>query len=199
LPGSVVVEFLRGILEQLREYPEIAELLMGLASVAPAYTGAYKINEHSNSMAERISTAAVNSSQAYKEQLGDRGLEACIRDNSVMLRGLASFLLSSPGDVSSFRAWWRKRIGKNIVARPENFEANSPCAKANFNELINAIWSQLDRDEAETIEMYLRQIFTSSSANASTEKTGPNKRMVPISTFAASIQPVSFADVAAMK
>ena len=199
LPGSVVVEFLRGILEQLREYPEIAELLMGLASVAPAYTGAYKINEHSNSMAERISTAAVNSSQAYKEQLGERGLEACIRDNSVMLRGLASFLLSSPGDVSSFRAWWRKRIGKNIVARPENFEANYPCAKANFNELINAIWSQLDRDEAETIEMYLRQIFTSSSANASTEKTGPNKRMVPISTFAASIQPVSFADVAAMK
>ena len=45
LPGSVVVEFLRGLLEQLREYPEIAELLMGLASAAPAYTGAFRIND----------------------------------------------------------------------------------------------------------------------------------------------------------
>ena len=199
LPGSVVVEFLRGLLEQLREYPEIAELLMGLASAAPAYTGAFRINEHSNSMAERISTASINSSPAYKEQLGERGLEACIRDNSVMLRGLASFLLSSPGDVSGFKTWWRRRIGQNIVARPENFESSAPCAKANFNELINAIRGQLDRDEAETIEMYLKQIFTTISSSGATGKPGVNKRLVSTAALAASIQPVSFADVAAMK
>lgn len=199
LPGSVVVEFLRGLLEQLREYPEIAELLMGLASAAPAYTGALRINAHSNAMAERISNASVNSSPAYKEQLGERGLEACIRDNSVMLRGLASHLMSSPGDVSRFKAWWRKRIGQNIVARPENFEANSPCAKANFNELVNAIWDTLDRDEAETIEMYLNQIFVNTGTNGSSERSGSNRRFVSTANLAASIQPVSFADVAAMK
>lgn len=199
LPGSVVVEFLRGMLEQLREYPEIAELLMGLASAAPAYTGALRINAHSSAMAERISTASVNSSPAYKEQLGERGLEACIRDNSVMLRGLASHLMSSPGDVSRFKAWWRKRIGQNIVARPENFESNSPCAKANFNELVNAIWDTLDRDEAETIEMYLNQIFVNTGTSGSTERSGSNRRFASTANLAASIQPVSFADVAAMK
>jgi len=199
LPGSVVVEFLRGLLEQLREYPEIAELLMGLASAAPAYSGAYRINEHSNSMAERISIASINASPAYKEQIGERGLEACTRDNAVMLRGLASFLLSSPGDVSGFRDWWRKRIGKNIVAKPENFESNSPCAKANFNELINTIRGQLDRDEAETIEMYLKQIFMLRTASGTTGTPGVNKRLIPTAGLVASIQPVSFADVAAMK
>ena len=199
LPGSVVVEFLRGLLEQLREYPEIAELLLGLASAAPAYAGAFKINEHSNEMAERISTASINASPAYKEQIGERGLEACTRDNAVMLRGLASFLMSSPGDVSGFKDWWRKRIGKNIRAKPENFESNAPCAKTNFNELINTLRGQLDRDEAETIERYLKQVFTARAGSNAVGEQGGNSRLMPTAILAASILPVSFADVAAMK
>jgi hypothetical protein len=199
LPGSVIVEFLRGLLEQLREYPELAELLMGLASAAPAYAGAIRINELSQSMAERISLAAVNASPAYKEQLGEKGLEACARDNAVMLRGLSSHLMSSPGDVADFKVWWRNRIGKNIRTKPENFESNAPCAKTNFNEVIQAIREVLDRDEADTIERYLKQIFSNRSSSTDSNGRSNNSRLIPTASLAAAMQPVSFADVAAMK
>ncbi len=194
-----MVEFLRGILEQLREYPEIAELLMGLAAVAPAYTVLTRSTNTAKPWRSVFQTASVNSSQAYKEQLGERGLEACISrqlGHAACACQLSAFLT---GDVTGFRAWWRKRIGQNIVARRETLRPIPRERKQNFNELINALWSQLDRDEAETIEMYLRQIFAVGQSNVATEKSGQNKRMVPIGTFAASIQPRFVADVAAMK
>ncbi len=54
LPGSVMVEFIRGMLEQLREHPEVAELLLGLAQAAPAYAAALKLNNVSDKLAEHI-------------------------------------------------------------------------------------------------------------------------------------------------
>lgn len=198
LPGSVIVEFLRGLLEQLREYPEIGELLLGLASAAPAYSGAIKINEMSNMLAERVSTAAINSSPAYKEQIGEFGLVACIRDNAVMLRGLSHYLMSSPGDVSSFKDWWRKRIGKNIRAKPESFDPSGPCAKANFNEVLSALRSHLDRDEADAIESYLKQIFSSRSSTPAERSDLSPKRVMPKVAISISAPAVSFADVGAL-
>jgi hypothetical protein len=198
LPGSVIVEFLRGLLEQLREYPEIGELLLGLASAAPAYSGALKINEMSNMMAEKVSTAAVNSSPAYKEQIGEIGLVACIRDNAVMLRGLSQYLMSSPGDVSSFKDWWRRRIGKNIRSKPESFDPSGPCAKANFNEVLSTLRSHLDRDEADVIESYLKQIFTiRSNGSAERNEIGP-RRVMPKVAISISAPAVSFSDVGAL-
>ncbi len=199
LPGSVVVEFVRGLLEQLREYPEVAELLLGLATAAPAYTGAIKINAMSNDLARRISTAAVNNSPAYREQIGEIGLEACIRDNAIMLRGLAHFLMTSPGDVSSFKDWWRKRIGRNIRVKPENFEAGGPCAKTNFNEVISALRSTLDRDEADSVESYMKQVFAPrGSAQFDRSNTAP-KRLIPNTPLPAPLQTISFADVGVTK
>ncbi len=197
LPGSVVVEFLRGLLEQLREYPEIAELLLGLATAAPAYTGAIKINALSNTLADTISTHAVNSSSSYREQIGPNGLEACKRDNAVMLRGLARFLMVSPGDTSGFRDWWKKRIGENIRVKPENFDANNPCATANFMELISALRANLDRDEADIIESYVKQAFTARGAWTPERGQTTPKRLIPNVALGAPLQTVSFADVGA--
>ncbi len=59
LPGKVVVEFLRGMLEHLREFPEVAELLIGLTQAAPLYTAAIKINLHSEEWAATASNSAV--------------------------------------------------------------------------------------------------------------------------------------------
>jgi len=197
LPGSVVVEFVRGLLEQLREYPMIGELLLGLAHAAPAYTAAAKINEHSEAMAQKISIASVNASPVYKEQLGEVGLEACARDNAVMLRGLARSLVTSPADVSPFKAWWKKRIGKNIRQRPENFDESGPCVKINFNELISTVRSTLDRDEADTVESYLKQIFAGRSASTGNDPSANRTRMFPNLQMSSPIQPVTFADVIA--
>lgn len=198
LPGGVIVEFIRGLLEQLREYPEIGELLLGLATTAPSYAGAIKINVHSNTLAEKVSTASINASPAYKEQIGERGLEACMRDNAVMLRGLASFLMSSPGDVSNFKEWWRKRIGKNIKAKPENFDSSGPCAKTNFNEVLKALRNMLDRDEADAVESYLKQIFVSRTTSTADNGKANGRRLIPNVSLGSPLQTVSFADVGAM-
>lgn len=195
LPGSVVVEFLRGLLEQLREYPEIAELLLGLATAAPAYTGAIKINEMSNSLAEKIATHAIHASPVYREQIGPHGLEACQRDNAVMLRGLARFLMVSPGDTSGFRDWWRKRIGENIRTKPDNFDVNNPCDTANFSELIAALRANLDRDEADIIESYVKQAFAPRGQRSSDRGPANPKRLIPTVALTGPLQTVSFADV----
>ena len=198
LPGSVIVEFLRGLLEQLREYPEIGELLLGLASAAPAYTGALKINEMSNMMAEKVSTAVINASPAYKAQIGEIGLEACIRDNAVTLRGLAHALMTSPGDVSSFKDWWRKRIGTNIRSKPETFDPNGSWEKANFNEISSTLRSHLDRDEADAIESYLKQLFVTRSAGSSDRNDLGPKRVMPKIAISVNAPAVSFSDVGAL-
>ena len=191
LPGRVVVEFLRGMLEHLREFPEVADLVFGLTQAAPAYTGAIKINKHSTAWANTISQNAVDKAPAYREQLGPSGVEACARDNAVMLRGLSHFLVRSPGDVSDFKQWWRKRIGKNIRLKPESFESSGPCAKTNFNEVIAVFRENLDEDEADAISNYMNQIFEgrANAAPASATATkrpflgSPTSSLPPITTF----------------
>ena len=185
LPGRVVVEFLRGMLEHLREFPEVAELIFGLTQAAPAYTAAIKINKHSKAWADTISQNAVDKAPAYREQLGASGLEACARDNAVMLRGLSNFLVHSPGDVSDFKQWWRKRIGKNIRLKPESFESSGPCAKTNFNEVIAVFRENLDEDEANAVSNYMNQIFEGRT-NAAPASAATSKRPfmgIPISTL----------------
>ena len=198
LPGSVIVEFLRGLLEQLREYPEVGELLLGLASAAPAYSGAIKLNDLSNMMAEKVSNAVINSSPAYKDQIGETGLVACIRDNAVMLRGLSHFLMVSPGDVSSFKDWWYRRIGKNIRTKPENFEPSGSSSKGNFSEVIHAVRCHLDHDEADAIESYLKQLFHVRSTGTAERNGMVTKRVMPKVAISVSAPSMSFSDVGAL-
>jgi hypothetical protein len=195
LPGRVVVEFLRGMMEHLREFPEVAELMFGLTQAAPAYTGAIKINMHSKSWADSISKAAVDKAPAYREQLGAIGLEACARDNAVMLRGLSYFLIKSPGDVADFKKWWKQRIGKNIRLKPENFESSGPCAKTNFNEVISVFREHLDQDEADAIASYMGQVFDGRSLKSMSELTSSSKRPFLGMPLPATPQITSFSDV----
>ncbi|MCC6511505.1 MAG: hypothetical protein IT423_20565 [Pirellulaceae bacterium] len=197
LPGSVIVEFLRGLLEQLREYPEIAELLLGLAQAAPAYAGAIKINEHSHMMAEQITKASLNAAPTYRDQIGEVGSEACQRDTSVMLRGLSHFLMSSPGDVSSFRAWWQLRIGQNIRSKPESFDASGPYAMQNVHEVLTVVRAVMDNDEADAVEAYIKLAFATRSSNMGDTNSGAQRRVMPHLVMAGPIQSVSFADVGA--
>ncbi len=74
-----------------------------------------------------------------------------------MLRGLAHHLMHSPGDVSSFRAWWTKRIGQNIRTRPESFDSASSAAMHNMHEVIAGIRNALDNTEADVVEAYIKQ------------------------------------------
>lgn len=176
LPGRVVVEFLRGMMEHLRDFPEVSELLFGLTQAAPAYTGSIKINMHSKEWGEHISKAAVDKAPAYREQLGAVGLEACARDNAVMLRGLAHYLVQSPGDVADFKKWWRNRIGKNIRLKPENFESSGPCAKTNFNEVLAVFHNHLDPDESDAITAYMNQVFEGRTSGSNSDQSSSNKR-----------------------
>ncbi len=155
-----MVEFIRGMLEQLREHAEVAELLLGLAQAAPAYAAALKLNSVSDKLAEHITSASLNATPAYRDQIGAVGREACHRDTSVMLRGLAHHLMHSPGDVSSFRAWWTKRIGQNIRTKPESFDSTSPVAMHNLQEVLGGIRNALDNTEADVVEAYVKQAFS---------------------------------------
>ncbi len=195
LPGGVILEFLRGLLEQLREYPEIAELLLGLAHAAPCYSAAFKINRMSTDLAAKISEASTQSSPAYRDQIGAVGLESCKRDNAVMLRGLSHFLMNSPGDVSSFKAWWKERIGKNIRQKPENFDSNGPCAKTNFQEVLSAFRVALDRDEADAVESYMKQVFAGRGSMSSESNRGSANRIIPANAFVTAPQMLTFSDV----
>ncbi len=194
LPGSVMVEFIRGMLEQLREHTEVAELLLGLAQAAPAYAAALKLNAVSDKLAEHITVASLNATPTYREQIGATGKEACQRDTSVMIRGLAHHLMFSPGDVSSFRAWWTKRIGQNIRTKPESFDSTSSTAMHNLNEVVAGIRNALDNTEADVVEAYIKQAFSPRGQSISDAKSGP-KRFIPSVTIAGPIQSVTFADV----
>ena len=195
LPGGLIVEFLRGMLEQLREYPEIAELLLGLAQAAPAYAGALRLNEQSQKLAANITTASLNAAPGYRDQIGASGKEACERDTSVMLRGLCHFLLHSPGDVSAFRAWWMRRIGQNIRTKPESFDASGSYAMHNLNEVLAGIRSGLDANEADTIEAYIREAFSVRASATSETNNGATRRVIPTINLSTPLQSVTFADV----
>jgi hypothetical protein len=197
LPGSVMVEFLRGMLEQLREHAEVAELLLGLAQAAPAYAAALKLNAISDKLAEHITAASLNATPSYRDQIGASGREACQRDTSVMLRGLAHHLLHSPGDVSNFRAWWTKRIGQNIRTKPESFDSASNSPMHNLHEVLTGIRQALDNTEADVVEAYVKQAFGSRGTAMTDSKSGGTRRFIPGVTISGPIQTVTFADVVA--
>ncbi len=195
LPGSIMVEFIRGMLEQLREFPEVAELLLGLAQAAPAYAAALRINVISDKLAEVITNSSLNASPAYRDQIGEVGRAACHRDTSVTLRGLAHHLMHSPGDVSSFRAWWNKRIGQNIRTKPESFDASNSAAMYNLHEMLSAIRAALDNTEADVVESYIKQAFSPRGQAMSDAKSNGSRRLIPSVTLSGPIQSVTFADV----
>ncbi len=195
LPGSVIVEFIRGMLEQLREYPEIAELLLGLAQATPAYAAAVRLNAVSENMAERITVASLNATPAYRDQIGEPGKAACQRDTAVMLRGLAHHLFHSPGDVSNFRAWWQKRIGQHIRTKPETYDSSNASAMHNLAEVISGIRKELDNTEADVVEAYLKQAFSTRNQNFNDSKSN-GRRLIPTVTLSGPIQSVTFADIA---
>lgn len=195
LPGSVMVEFIRGMLEQLREHTEVAELLLGLAQAAPAYAAALKLNSISEKLAEHITHASLNATPSYRDQIGETGREACNRDTAVMLRGLAHHLMLSPGDVSSFRSWWTKRIGQNIRTKPESFDSTSPIAMHNINEVLAGIRGALDNTEADVVEAYIKQAFSVRGQSNMDTKNNGSRRLIPTVTITGPIQAVTFADV----
>jgi hypothetical protein len=195
LPGRVVMEFLRGMLEHLREYPEVHELLMGLAQAAPAYTAAAKITVSSDEWASHISLHSVNSAPAYREQIGATGLEACNRDNAVMLRGLARHLVLSPADASDFKLWWKRRIGKNIRTKPETFDANGSWERVNFNAAVEVLRGQLDPEEADVVEAYLNQMFGARQpGKESNQPVGSKRTTRPIPMVGSQVI-MSFSDI----
>ena len=183
------------MLEQLREYPEIAELLIGLAQAAPAYSAAIRLNLHSVKLAEHITHASLNIAPAYRDQIGEAGRDACQRDTAVMIRGLAHFLMHSPGDISGFRSWWQKRIGSNIRSKPESFDASGAYAMHNLHEVIAGLRSVLDGNEADTIEAYIRQAFMARGSMNSDNNTSSPRRLIPTVNLSGPLQSVSFADV----
>lgn len=195
LPGSVIAEFLRGLLEQLRDFPEVSELIMNLATAAPMYAGAYRLVEHSQDMAAKVAHASIQKSTGYRDQIGDGGVEACARDTSVTLRGLSHFLLKSPCDVTPFREWWKRRIGKNIRSKPSVFESTEVFAKSNFDEIVGCVQSSLDRSEADAITAYIEQLFVTRSNNRSNETLNQKKLPKFGANVMMSSQIVTYADI----
>ena len=194
LPGGVVVEFLRGLQEQVRDYPEIVELLVGLAKAAPAYTSAIRINQHSNELAKSISVQVINSSPGYRERIGDKGLEACQRDNSVMIRGLAQFMQTSPLDVMPFRAWWMRRIGKNIRNKPEAADASDLFSIINIQGLLSGLQQTLDPEELTYVSAYLNRIVQPEGTHDDRRHTFGSAAARAVSNFGVTL-PMSFSDV----
>jgi hypothetical protein len=194
LPGGVVVEFLRGMQEQLRDFPEIVELVAGLAQVAAAYTSAIKLDQHSSEIAHQISDDTIQASNAYRTAIGETGMEACVRDNSIMIRGLATCLAHSPMDVEAFKVWWKKRIGRHLKAKPAGYQPNSPWGAINQKALVQALTQKFDFIEIDFIEAFLNQVTSSDS------HTGKIVAQRGSSSPAASVisggeSPLTFADV----
>jgi hypothetical protein len=192
LPGGVVVEFVRGLQEQMRDYPEVVQLLVGLAKAAPGYTSAAKLNAHSLTLATEVSTRVVNQAPGYREKLSETGLEACIRDNSIMIRGLAYYLQASPNDVTPMRDWWIRRIGKNIRAKPEATSNGAKCSTINLEAIATAFNTVLDHEEWEYVVDYLQTVFNPNrKVDASTHPV-PS----PVGSFGLPINmPSSFSDI----
>lgn len=194
LPGGVVVEFLRGLQEQVRDYPEVVELLVGLAKSAPAYTSAIRINQHSSDLAKAISVQVINASPGYRERIGERGLEACQRDNSVMIRGLAHFMQTSPLDVMPFREWWMRRIGKNIRNKPEAADASDIFSIINVQGLIASLQKELDPEELSYVTAYLHRILQPEGNVDDRRATFSSAAARAVTNFGLNA-PMSFSDV----
>ncbi len=192
LPGGVVVEFVRGLQEQMHDYPEIVQLLVGLAKAAPGYTSAAKLSAHSLKLATEVSTRVVNQAPGYREKLSENGLEACIRDNSIMIRGLAYYLQVSPNDVTPMRDWWIRRIGKNIRAKPDASSNGAKCSTINLESIAHAFQSVLDHEEWEYVVDYLQTVFNPNRKEESTVRIAPS----PSGMFGLPISvPSSFSEI----
>lgn len=159
LPGGIVVEFVRGLQEQVRDFPEVVDLLVSLAKAAPAYTTALKLQSHHAALAEHISKQTLKSAPGYRERIGENGLEACIRDNSVMIRGLAHHMQTNPLDVSSFKEWWMRRIGTNIRNRPETSDTSEIFSMINSQSLLSAMQESFDQEELNYCSAYLSRVI----------------------------------------
>jgi hypothetical protein len=190
LPGGVIVEFLRGIQEQLREFPEVLELVTGLAQNAAGYAAALKLDLHSNELARVISEQAINGSNTYRAAIDEKGAAACVRDNSVMIRGLAAQLVDSPLDVAPFKAWWKKTIGQHLNAKPDGFQADNPWGAINHKGLVQAMSTAFDAQEIDAVEDFFRQVVA-------TEHSGGRKSpMAPTGAITGnSKMGMSFTDV----
>lgn len=192
LSGGVVVEFLRGLQEQVRDYPEMVELLVGLAKAAPAYTTALKVNAIGNELATTISTQTMKHSPGYRERIGESGLEACIRDYSVTIRGIAHWMQDQPFDVAPFREWWMRRIGKNIRNLPEAADASDLFSIIDVQGLLKAMAQHLDQEELNYATDYLHRVV-----NPEGRESGPGSKpssRSPIVT-AGGMSSMSYSDV----
>lgn len=192
LPGGVVVEFLRGIHEQVRDFPEVSELVLGLSQSAAQYTAALKLDAVSDDAAMRMAQQSIDQMANYRQAVGEAGLEACARDNAITIRGLATYLVESPMDVEPFKQWWMSRIGKNIHVKPENFDSSNPWACINRFALVDFLREHLDSHELDAVDSYLARAiakqkdikFSGSQAVESRQMAAPVLTSAPSMTFA---------------
>jgi hypothetical protein len=192
LPGGVVIEFLRGIHEQVRDFPEVSELVLGLSQAAAQYTAALKLDAISDEAAMRMAQQSIDQMSNYRQAVGEAGLEACARDNAITIRGLATYLVESPMDVEPFKQWWMKRIGKNIHVKPENYDASNPWIMINRFSLVDFLRDHLDSHEIDAVDGYLARVaertkdlgLSGSSGTVKKVVAAPAPSTTPSMTFA---------------
>lgn len=159
LPGGVIMEFIRGLQEQLLDHPDVTALLVDLARCAPLYSASYKIRRHSSEVATTVSEHYLRNHPEYAKNLKDNGLEACARDYGIMLRGLAANLQSEPHDVDRFKQWWMSRIGRNLHNKPVNYDQSYPWRVIDLKQLMMSWSSVLDQAELDAVEAYLKMVI----------------------------------------
>ncbi len=164
------------MLEQLREYPEIAELLLGLAQAAPAYAGALRLNEMSPSWQKQITHASLAAAPAYRDQIGEKGKKPACAIPQLLCVGCPTSCCTHPV-TSVDSAVVQKRIGQNIRTKPESFDASGAYTMHNLNEVLSAIRHGLDSNEADTIEAYVKQAFASRSNAQADSGANPSRRL----------------------
>lgn len=194
LPGGVVIEFLRGIHEQVRDFPEVSELVLGLSQSAAQYTAALKLDAISDDAAMRMAQQSIDHMASYRQSIGEYGLEACARDNAITIRGLATYLVESPMDVEPFKQWWMKRIGKNIHVKPEGYDSSNPWQMINRLSLVEFLREHLDSHELDAVDGYLKRATTRQREVPTNSSKGPNKQSVPAPAVS-SVPSMTFADV----
>ena len=155
LPGSIVVEFIRGIQEQLLDAPEIVALLVDLAQCAPLYTAAMKMRLHSDQVAQDVSERHLASDPDYARSLSETGPEACHRDYAIMIRGISASMLAAPRNVEHFKNWWNRRIGENLHNKPAGYDSTNKFAAVDRKGLVNQLNGILDQVELGAVESFL--------------------------------------------
>lgn len=194
LPGGVVIEFLRGIHEQVRDFPEVSELVLGLSQAAAQYTAALKLDKISDDAAMRMAQQSIDQMATYRQSVGENGLEACARDNAITIRGLATYLVESPMDVEPFKQWWMKRIGKNIHVKPENYDSSNPWQMINRLSLVEFLREHLDSHELDAVDGYLSRI-TTRQRDLRIPNSGGTVKPIVSATTSSAIPSMTFADV----